>query len=193
MACHELIDAQIRTLARRLPSASVTELADGLAETYQAHLLRHGDPDTAARGALAEFGDADTVSAAFVRAAPGRQMARRLLAAGPPVGVAWGAALISGRFWEWPLPSASRLIGVLLLIAAIAALCVAATRRYQYQSVRLGAAGGGLGVVLLDLTMLTTATTHLSGPHWAVVTAMAFSIARIVMVGQAAPGLLSRR
>jgi hypothetical protein len=193
MAVHELIDGQIRILARRLPPASVVELADGLAETYQAHRLRCGDPDVAARAALAEFGDADIVSAAFVSAAPGRRMARRLLAAGPLVGLAWGAALITGRFWEWPLPGASRLIGAILLVAAIVALFIAATQRYRYQSVRLGAAGGGSGMVLLDIALLTTATAHLSGPHWAMVTAMALSLARMVMFAQAVPDLLSRR
>lgn len=60
MAGHHLIDAQLTVLATRLPAQAVEELADGLLEAYEARLA-DADPDVAARAAIAEFGDADTI------------------------------------------------------------------------------------------------------------------------------------
>lgn len=107
MAGHELIAAQISVLADRLPASAVEELVDGLQETYEARLDELQDPDAAARAAIAEFGDADTVTAAFFRQSPWRRVAVALLISGPFMGVAWGLSLVSTHAWNWPVPIVS--------------------------------------------------------------------------------------
>jgi hypothetical protein len=86
MAEHELISTQLNILAVRLPAPAVDELADGLYEAYETQLAEHRDPDAAAHLALAQFGDADTVTAAFIRHSPWRRTALALLATGPLIG-----------------------------------------------------------------------------------------------------------
>jgi hypothetical protein len=73
VASHQLIDAHLATLAARLPSDAVDELADGLHETWH-HYLDAGVASTdAARAAITEFGTAEQITDAFVRHAPGRR------------------------------------------------------------------------------------------------------------------------
>jgi hypothetical protein len=103
MAGHELIAAQLDILARRLPAQAVQELADGLAEAYEAQLAALGDPGAAARAAITEFGDAEVITAAFVRDSPWRRTAMALLATGPVMAALWAVTLISARMWTWPI------------------------------------------------------------------------------------------
>ncbi|GII54156.1 hypothetical protein Pth03_25450 [Planotetraspora thailandica] len=70
MADHELIERHLRALGDRLPGHVVEELTDGLAASYEDQLERLRDAEAAAHAAIADFGDADTVAAAFVRASP---------------------------------------------------------------------------------------------------------------------------
>ena len=102
MASHQLIDASLTALARRLPADAVDELADGLTETYQRHLSTGLDADAAAGAAITEFGDPDVVIAAFVRQAPGRRAARALLG--------WGrwSAPVGPRRWSPGTPGPGR-------------------------------------------------------------------------------------
>ncbi|MEZ0077198.1 hypothetical protein ABH927_006582 [Planotetraspora sp. GP83] len=150
MASHKLIDRHLQALAERLPAPMAEELADGLTEAYENQLDRLGDPDAAARAALADFGDVDTITAAFVRVSPGRGTALRLLSAGPVVGLSWGAALIAGQAWRWPVPLAPRLIFGSLLALAGLTLFVAVRERHCYRTVRLAALTGASGLVILD-------------------------------------------
>jgi len=70
MAGHQLIDAYLAGLARRLPADTVDELADGLLETWHHYLGDGLTPDRAARAAIAEFGAADRIADEFVAQAP---------------------------------------------------------------------------------------------------------------------------
>jgi hypothetical protein len=83
MASHHVIEEYLDQLATRLPSDAVDELADGLTETWHRYLDTGVAPDQAAQAAIAEFGDARQVTAAFVAHAPGRRVAPVLLATGP--------------------------------------------------------------------------------------------------------------
>src|SRR5207247_1349905 len=71
MAGHQLTDAYLGALARRLPADVVDELADGLTEAYLRHVSSGLDRDAAAGAAVAEFGEPDEVVAAFVQHSPG--------------------------------------------------------------------------------------------------------------------------
>jgi hypothetical protein len=86
-----LIDDYLAALSVDLPGRIVDELSDGLDETYHRHLGQSHDPETAARAAVAEFGEPRVIVAAFTDASRGRKTARRLLAAGPVVGLCWAA------------------------------------------------------------------------------------------------------
>src|SRR6266581_1035512 len=117
-----LIGDYVTALSAQLPAAVVEELAGGLEETYL-HYLRQGlDPDTAARAAIAEFGDPVVVIAAFARVSPARLAARRLLGAGPAVGACWAAALAAGRAWTWPVPVFIPVVAGVALLAVIGLL-----------------------------------------------------------------------
>src|SRR5436190_24327658 len=109
-----LIAGYLDALSRQLPGHVVEELADGLTETCRRHLDLGLAPEAAAQAAVAEFGDPELIAAEFTRVHPARRAARRLLAAGPPVGLCWAVALVTGRAWTWPVPMAVDLVpGVL--------------------------------------------------------------------------------
>lgn len=191
MAGHELIDGWLATLARRLPAEAVEELADGLTETYQRHLSRGLDAGTAARAAVAEFGEPGLVLAAFVRQAPGRRVARALLGAGPAVGACWGATFGLGHAWAWPVPVPLRLAFGVILVAVVATLTVAATGRRSYRRTRCTAAAG-LGVIGLDGAMLI-ALWLLAPPFvWPMALAVPASVVRMALTARAVPRLLAR-
>ncbi|MEV6867845.1 hypothetical protein AB0M44_43540 [Streptosporangium subroseum] len=192
MAGHELIDRQLQTLARHLTPSEFAELADGLTDTYDDHLARCGNPDAAARAALADFGDADTICAAFVRACPGRTTARRLLLTGPLVGLSWAATLVAGQAWTWPVPVALRLLFGALLILVVLALIITVRERHRYRRVRLTARGAASGLVVLDVLMLGTATAFLAHPSWPVMAVLVASVARIMLVAHSAPAMWAR-
>jgi hypothetical protein len=105
MAGHQLnnddpdgyLDAYLAHLARHLPADVVDELADGLTETRQHHLDGGLSPTDAARAAIAEFGDPDQTIRAFVTQAPGRRIARTLLATGPLMALCWAPSLITAH------------------------------------------------------------------------------------------------
>ena len=87
-----LISGYLDALAGQLPGPVVEELAGGLEDTYRRHLGLGLASEAAARAAVAEFGDPGLIAAEFARAHPARRAARRLLAAGPVVGVLGGGA-----------------------------------------------------------------------------------------------------
>ena len=102
-----LIVRYLDALAGQLPGPVVEELADGLEETYRRYLDLGLTPEAAAEATVTEFGDPDLIAAEFARAHPARRAARRLLAAGPAVGLCWAVALITSRAWTWPVPAAA--------------------------------------------------------------------------------------
>ena len=189
MAGHHLIEAQLAELRRRLPDDLVDELADGLTETYEHHVTAGHPPPAAATRALAEFGDVETITAAFTRQAPGRRTALALIATGPIVGGCWGTALLLGHAWTWPIPIPVRVAFGLALLAAIAALITSATSRMNYARTRIAGAGA---LTLITLDMVLIAGVLLAAPQWSWAMALAIpaSLTRLTLTVRAIPGIL---
>lgn len=152
MAEPRLISDYRTVLAARLPAEIAEEVADGLEQTYRHHLAAGLDPQAAANAAVAEFGAAETITAAIAAISPARRVARILLAAGPLVGGCWALALISARAWTWPVPVLARLAFGATLIVVIALLAVAAFAA-RYRTSERTAAAALIGLVVLDLTL----------------------------------------
>jgi hypothetical protein len=191
VAGHQLIDEHLNRLANRLPADTVDELADGLAETWQHHLARGLSPAAAASAAIGEFGTPDQITVAFTAQAPGRRTARMLLATGPPIGICWGASLITARVWTWPLPAAAAATIAAGLLAVVAALALAATSRRSYRRTRLGGVGA-IGLITLDAAMLAGAILVAPTLVWPMAVAIPASLARISLTLRALPALLTR-
>jgi hypothetical protein len=187
MAGHELIDAYLADLGRRLPRSVVDELSDGLVETWHHHRHAGLDPSAAAHAAIAEFGTLTQVTDAFVRSAPGRRTARLLLATGPPVGATWGAGLGLSRAWTWPAHTVVGAAYVVLLLAVVAALAAAATSRHNFRRTGLGTVGA-CGLIALDIGMVT-ASLHLAPAlAWPMAIAIPASLTRAALaVGRVRP------
>ncbi|WP_433221975.1 hypothetical protein [Microtetraspora malaysiensis] len=190
MAGHELIERHLEVLAERLPGPVVEELADGLTATYEDQLKRLGDPEAAARAALADFGDADTITAAFVRLSPGRETALRMLVVGPIVGLSWGAAFIAGQEWAWRIPLLSRLAFGFMVGLVVLMLVIAVRARRYYRMVRLAALGGVGSVMVLDSVILGTVAMLLPPPSLLLILALTASVARIMLGARALPALI---
>lgn len=173
-----LITGYLAELEARLPAPIVEELADGLVEAFGRYRERGLDEDTAARAAIAEFGDPRTVAVAFAAVCPGRRLARRLLVTGPAVGLCWGALLITSRAWTWPVPAVARAAVGTVLLATIAMLARAALG-HSYRAVTRAAAAGCASITLLDATMIIVALGLALRPGWLVAIAMTASSMRI--------------
>lgn len=184
MPGHPLIRTYLDEL-RSLPADAVDELTDGLTDTYDHHRARGLAPDDAARAAIAEFGTAAQVRTAFDAIAPGRRAARRLLAAGPLVGLCWATALISARAWTWPIPAwAPPLVGALLV--TVIALLAAAARGRRLRHAALPGAGG---VILLDVLVVIGALAAAPTLPWPLRLAILGSLTRAALTAQALPAL----
>jgi hypothetical protein len=144
-----LIEDYRAAVSGQLPASIVDELADGLAETYRSYLDQGLDPGAAARAAVTEFGEPALVVASFTRASPARRAARRLLMTGPVVGACWGAVLVAGRAWTWPVPVAARALLGVALAGAIVLLAVAALLP-RYRPARRAATAACAGLAAVD-------------------------------------------
>lgn len=191
MASHQLIDQHLAELARLLPGQAVDELADGLYETWQHHLATGLPPAAAARVAIAEFGTTAEITAAFTAQAPGRRAAQLLLATGPLVGLCWGASLVTGQVWTWPIPMAAIAVFAAALLATVTALLAAATSRHSYRRTRLGGVGG-LGLSVLDLAMIAAVVLAAPGLAWPAILAIPASLLRIGWTVRRLPATLAR-
>ena len=197
--------------------AAVTdELRDGLMEALETHHARGCSPQEATVAAIAEFGDPDTVAAAFgpeLGAIQARRVALGLLVTGPLVGLTWIAAVLANDLPPWrhqligpwlALP----LVGLALAVAGPAlGLTVAATGRLGCRLGRVvdratlpptAAAVAALAAVVADLTLLGIFTGHaLTSPGsylWApVIVAASASLARVLLAGRAAHRCLATR
>jgi hypothetical protein len=191
MASHQLIETYLAELRRRLPAAIIDELADGLIETYQHHLTEGAAREVAATLTIAEFGDPDTITDAFTRQAPGRHAARALLATGPAVGLCWAATLLLGHAWTWPIPTPLRLAFAITLLAVTATLATAATSRRSYTRTRI-AALGGLGLIALDIAMVSIVVVTVPVLTWPMAAAIPASLARVGLTARTLPPILAR-
>lgn len=186
MPHHPLIEAHLRQLRETLPADAALELTAGLEDTYD-HFRAGGlDADAAARAALADFGDAAGITAAFDEITPGRRAARALLAAGPLLGTCWVTALFTGHAWDWPIPLTARIAFATVLLTVIALLVSTATSSYRHAR-RAGttavAATGGM--LLVDLTAITTVTLSAPAPTWPLLLAITASLTRIGLTAPA--------
>jgi hypothetical protein len=172
-----LIDDYLAGLSAQLPGRIVEELADGLDETYHRYLGQGLDTDAAARAAVAEFGQPRRIAAAFTDASSGRKTARRLLAAGPAVGLCWAIVLITARARTWPIPVAAYVLFGVALITVIGLVAAAAFGR-QYRLVCRAAVAACAGTVLLDSTMAYIVLVITPALGWPVVVAVVLSTAR---------------
>ena len=186
MASHQLIEDYLADLARRLPADTVDELADGLIETWQHHRDAGREPFEAARAAIADFGPADRVADEFVAQAPGRRMARLLLASGPIMAVCWGPSLIAARAWTWPVPRPVEAAYLLAFLAVVATLLVAAASRHSYRRTRLGLAAAAV-LVVLDVIMVVAAAVLAPVFVWPMAVAIPASLARVGLALRSLP------
>jgi hypothetical protein len=191
VAGHQLIEDHLSRLARHLPTNTIDELADGLAETWHHHLAAGLPREDAARAAISEFGTPEQITAAFIAQAPGRRTARVLLATGPPIGICWGASLITAQVWTWPIPALAALTAAVALLAVVVALVLAATSRRSYRRTRLGAIGA-VGLLALDAAMLAGAVLIAPTPVWPMALAIPASLARIGLTVRTLPSVLTR-
>ncbi|GAA3814949.1 hypothetical protein GCM10022226_39720 [Sphaerisporangium flaviroseum] len=191
MAGHELISAQLDILGARLPAQAVDELADGLRESYEHHLSRHRDPEAAARAAIAEFGDAETVTAAFVHASPWRRLALKLLITGPIMAAVWATALLSGQAWAWPVPLPFKILYGLALVGVVGLLATAVMARHAYRRMRRAVTGAALALILLDLLMVTAVLTVSPGSLWPIAVAVPASLLRVLSVARTLPAAMA--
>jgi hypothetical protein len=178
-----LITGYLAALSAQLPAQVVEEMADGLNQTYRHHLGRGLDADAAAAAAIAEFGEPQVILSSFTCASPARSAARRLLATGPVVGACWGAALITGRAWAWPVPAQARILFGAALITVVGLLAAAALGR-QYRSVSRAGTAGCVGIAAFDTAMLIAVT--LAGPAvaWPLILAVTASAVRIAFTAR---------
>jgi hypothetical protein len=172
-----LIDGYFAELSAELPGRIVAELADGLDETYRRCLRQGLDPEAAARAAVAEFGEPRVIVAAFTDASRSRRTARRLLAAGPLVGICWAVVLISARAWTWPIPAVARVLFGAALITVIGLLTAAALGRH-YRQVCWAAAAACVGTAILDTTMACTVLVIAPALMWPAAVAVILSAGR---------------
>jgi hypothetical protein len=191
MAEHRLIRDYRAALLARLPAAIAEEVADGLTETRDHYLSQGLSPDDAARAALAEFGDAGLVTELFTRACPLRRAARVLLVAGPAVGACWGAVLVAGHAWTWPLPAPAFALLGLTLTGVIALLATAAFARV-YRSVRRAGTAACAGLGALDAAAISTVMVAVPGFRWLATLAACASAARLTYVARTIRPLLAR-
>jgi len=172
-----LIADYLDALSGQLPAPVVEEIADGFEETYQRYLRLGLATAAAAEAAVAEFGDPRLIAGAFTRMHPARRAARTLLALGPIVGACWVVALVTGRAWTWPVPVMIGIVPGLALVTAVALLGVAAVST-RYRSVARSGTAGCIGVMMLDLTMITGVMLADPALSWAAGLAMTISAAR---------------
>ncbi len=187
----DLISAYLAELDHLLPAGLAEEIADGLAQACEHHLASGLSWDDAAQAAVAEFGDASRLAAELTRHAPGRRAARCLLASGPAVGVCWGAALIAARAWTWPVPDAARLAFGTALLMVVAVLASAATSQHSYRRTRL-AVPASVGLITLDMTMITAVLTVAPAVTWMLAIAITASLTRIGLAATLVPRVLAR-
>lgn len=209
-----VIDRYLADLASTLPgraplAADVrAELREDLLEATVSLLRQAPSPADAARAAIAEFGAAEIIAAAFqpeltVRRA--RQLGMVLFASGPPVGFCWLAAVFladsaAGTPWRW-LPVA---VAPLLIIGVPAtALAIAITGRLTRwvspppavsstaAAIAVGTAAGGDLLLLVGSGILLL----LIGPVPSLLLglAIAASAARLVFVIRVGRRLLAPR
>lgn len=186
MATPHLIGAYLDALRDRLPADIATELTDGLLASYDDLRDQGLAPDAAAEVAVADFGSLEQVTAAFAHIAPGRRLARGLLATGPLVGGCWATVLVTTPTWRI-MPAAAHVALPLALLVVVSALAVA--WRGPYRRIRPAAIAAGTGLVTLDAAALTMFALLAPTPTGPLVLAATASACRLALTLRALPRL----
>jgi hypothetical protein len=179
--------------ARRGRAAIVAEVADGLAEAVESRQERGMDRASAARAAVAEFGDPRELARLFTAGRAGaaaRRVGLALVLTGPLVGAVWLAALTSRTGLDWPeqvgdLATTRPLVVVALLVGVPAAVMAAGAGSLWSRAVLPPRPAVGLAAlaacaaVAADGILLagTLAAPDRSGP---VIVAVAVSLVRLI-------------
>jgi hypothetical protein len=100
-------------------------------------------------------------------------------------------ALILGRAWTWPVPTAARLSFGAVLLLAVAALAAAATSRRSYRRTRLTAAAGPV-IVILDAAAVTAVSLAAPALTAGLSIAVGASLGRIALTAWTLPRLAAR-
>ncbi|MFD8130067.1 permease prefix domain 1-containing protein [Streptomyces mirabilis] len=187
MSTHHLIDAYLGSLHHQLPADVVSELADGLVETYEHYRGQGLTPDAAARAAIADFGTPDLVVAGFAQTAPGRRIARTLLFTGPLVGACWASALLTTQPWPPPVLAAARVVVPIALLTVVVLLVVA--WRGPYRRIRAAAFAASTGLVIVDTAALITLAALALPFTGLVLCAATASVLRITLTMRGIPRL----
>jgi hypothetical protein len=184
VAEHRLIAAYRDDLLAQLPAHLADEVSGGLADAQEQYIGHGLTPDQAAYAAIAEFGNADVVAEAFRDTCPARRAARALIVTGPVVGGWWAAALIADGAWDWPIPTAVRLLVGVILAGSVLLLVASALAR-RYQIVRRAGLAGCLGLAALDVSVITTAALLApSFQSWLVVASGASAVRLTFVAGR---------
>jgi predicted neutral ceramidase superfamily lipid hydrolase len=183
VADHPLITSQLQTLVSRLPPPLFAEIADGLQETYQTQLIRQPDSQRAAQAAVAQFGDADTITHALCHQAPWRRHAAALLATGPLLGGIWATTLITQQAWLWSLPWIARGLFAAALILVVVLLTLALLEQHTYRRGRRRVLLAASALIGLDALACATVLGHATITSWVVPLALTVSGLRIIAAG----------
>jgi hypothetical protein len=191
--------------SRRLKAPILDEVGDGLAESVATHRSRGEDALTAARSAVAEFGDATDLARALSSEMAGsfaHRFGRALVATGPVIGLGWLTAFALNAGDEAAVqfrPVLAWLPGYLLLMAAVIATAVVATAAgggpaSRVLSIAPGraaafAVAAAFGCMVIDAMLLTHLVALTVQHRFAFGFALipgALSLARLVLVASAA-------
>ena len=217
-AAQDIVDAYLGRVSSRLVGAAaaraaiLAELEDGLWTATVSRQARNLTPAAAARAAVAEFGDPNTVAAGFgpeLAAATGRRVGLALLSTGPLVGSSW--LLLAAATWirtgrEPPaaLGLVAVLVGLVLAVAVPAAVLSVAVSGRLCRWLRAGpevaataAAVSASACVAGDLVLLAgllASTVFAGGVAWlAGLLAAGASVVRFSLAGRAARRCLAAR
>ncbi len=181
-------------------AAILAEIADGLADSVEYHRGRGLTIEDARRAAIAEFGEISDLVREFAPEIAARRVRRYgfgLVATGPLIGVAWGAAALAGSFAVVPLwltvAGIAALVGIALVVAPINAYitaamgsagrwihlpCHAAARRLLVSAV---------GTMVIDVSLVTVLVVALllAPAAVAVVPATAGAMCSLLRIGVA--------
>ena len=203
----QYLDELARALpgSRRLKAPILDEVSDGLAESVATHRSQGEDAVTAARSAVAEFGDVAELARALSSEMAGtfaHRLGLALILTGPIIGLGWlsAFALNSGEhLLEQLRPVLAWLPGYLLLMAGVVGTAVLATAAGGGPAARIlsvspcraaaAAMAAAAGCVVLDtmlLTHLVALTVHNRFPFELALIPAGLSAVRLVLVATAA-------
>jgi len=186
---------------RRARAEIVAEIADGLAESVEAHVRRGVPPVAAARLAVAEFGDPAELAALFMAERAGAAAHRvglGLVVTGPAVGAVWVAQFASRSGSGWWEQAGAMLPALpayaLILAVAVPAALLAAAAGAGRLSRRLGLAprhAATAAVIAACATVIGDGTLLVglvAAPGWSPLATVAagVSLARLGLAGGAA-------